>query len=375
MRFEVFGDPRTLGSIRPQWDVLASRVGSPYCSPLWMLAWWRHVAPADTRPRFVAAFEDTRLVGLAPFVAAREGGGVWTYRLLGAPTSLRIEPLAEEGRELDFAKGVAQHLARLRPFPAMIRLEGIASSSLWPRALRDGWPGAKRPTLHRINSMTAPHVSVAGSYEDWFAARTRNFRQQMRRTQRQLAAEGGVVQRARSVDDIRRALRELRRLHDSRWGPRGGSAVMSPRVENMLLDLAQASDGTGRHNLRIWTIHVHDRVISSQLFLSSGGEVSYWLGGFDNAWGAYRPSIVTILRAIEEAFERGDRRVDLGGGSQSYKMRFADGEDVLEWWAIVPPGRTSPAARAALAVDERRKTVAAKLPPDVKRRIKRLIGR
>ncbi len=342
---------------------------------MWMLAWWRHVPLADTQPRFVAAFDDERLVGLAPFVAAHEGRGFWTYRLLGAPTSLRIEPLVDEGREREFAQGVAAHLARLRPFPAMIRLEGIGSDSLWPQALQEQWPGPKRPTVHRVNSMTAPHVTVSGSYEDWFAARTRNFRQQMRRTQRQLAAEGGVIRRARSVDDIGRAVRELRRLHDNRWATRGGSAVMSSRVENMLLDLAHASDGTARHNLRIWTIEVGGHVISSQLFLSSGGEVAYWLGGFDNAWGAYRPSIVTILRAIEEAFERGDRRVDLGGGSQSYKMRFADGEDVLEWWAIVPPGRTSPAARAALAVDEGRKTVAAKLPPDIKRRIKQLIGR
>lgn len=376
MRLQVFGDPQTLDRLRVEWDSLASRSGVPYCSPVWMLSWWRQVADPTAQPRFIAGFDNAdRLVGLAPFFAQRNGAGLWTYRILGAPTSPRTEPLADLEYQEEFVSQVADKLATLRPFPALVRLEGIVAGSVWARGLRAGWPSAQRPVLERVRSMEAPTVTITGTYDEWFAARTRNFRQQMRRTQRQLADRGAVVERARSSDDIRRAIAELRRLHEGRWQGRGGSSVMTSSVERMLQDIANSSDGTGRHELRLWTIRVDDRIISSQLFLSLGGEVAYWLGGFDDEWGPFRPSIITILKAIEEAFYNGDRRVDLGGGSQPYKMRFADGEDVLEWWALVPPGPTAGPARATLAAAKARVALVDKLPPDVKRLLKRVVRR
>ncbi|MFN2595263.1 MAG: GNAT family N-acetyltransferase [Actinomycetota bacterium] len=374
MKLEVFGDPTTLDRIQDEWDALASERGRPYSSPVWMLSWWRQVAPSAAQPRFVAGFDERgRMCGIAPFFAQRNAAGLWTYRILGASTSPRAEPLASAEREEEFVGEVVRKLAELRPFPALIRLEGIPSGSPWPRGFRMQWPTAETPKLAQVDSMGSPTLSISGTYDEWFAARTRNFRQQMRRTQRQLAEQGAVLDRASGEDDLRNAVAALRNLHEQRWASRGGSAVMSTRVERMLLDIVNSDEGTKR--LRLWTIKVGDRIISSQAFLSSGGEVTYWLGGFDEAWRAYRPSIIAILAAIQESFARGDRRVDLGGGSQSYKLRFTDGEDTLEWWAVVPPGPTSAAARAALLAARGRGSLAGKLPPGVKRRIKQLVRR
>ena len=37
-------------------------------------------------------------------------------------------------------------------------------------------------------------------------------------------------------------------------------------------------------------------------------------------------------------FERGDRRIHLGLGEQSYKQRLADGNDPVAWVMIMTPG-------------------------------------
>jgi hypothetical protein len=60
---------------------------------------------------------------------------------------------------------------------------------------------------------------------------------------------------------------------------RGGSGVLSRRVERMLE--AASVDLVTDLRLRLWTLELSGTTISAQIFLAGGGEVSYWLGGFD----------------------------------------------------------------------------------------------
>ncbi len=70
--------------------------------------------------------------------------------------------------------------------------------------------------------------------------------------------------------------------------------------------------------------------------------MSYWLGGFDDEWAREKPALVALLAAVEDAFARGDKRVDLGGGTQGYKLRFSDGQDELQWTSLAPRTARAP---------------------------------
>ena len=48
-----------------------------------------------------------------------------------------------------------------------------------------------------------------------------------------------------------------------------------------------------------------------------------------------------ILAVVEDAFERGEERVDLGLGGQHYKLRFADRNDPVESTNLIPGGYTN----------------------------------
>ena len=111
------------------------------------------------------------------------------------------------------------------------------------------------------------------------------------------------------------------------------------------------------------------------LFLAAGGEVAYWLGGFDDARAAQQPAMQTILAAIEEALEQGDARLDLGAGAQDYKYRFADGEDELRTVTIVPRGPRYALARAALLPDHARRAVTTRIPDPWRERLRRSLAR
>ncbi len=335
VRSVLIEDPAELEAYGASWDALAVKLGRPYCAPAWMLAWLRHAEPR-VNLRTVVALDGERMVGIAPFCVTRNRLGLGSYSLLAAASCSPVEPLAEPGREREAAAAFASCLAGARPRADLLVLEGIHASSSWPSLIAAEWPG-RRPRLQRGVSHPAPELRLSGvTVEGWLPSKSGNFRSQVRRSRRQLEAQGASFRMSRSPDELDRDLESFARLHHARWAHRGGSGALTPGVERMLRDAAR--DLISDERFRLFCIDVDGRTIAAEVFLAAGGELSYWLGGFDDAWAAQRPSILGIVAAIEDALQRGEARCDLGPGAQPYKYRLADGEQRAEWLTLVPPG-------------------------------------
>jgi CelD/BcsL family acetyltransferase involved in cellulose biosynthesis len=330
-----------------------------------MLAWWRHAAPPDAELRAVVVRANGDVVALAPFFGDRRRS-LSRWRLLGAGTSSRREPLARPGLEDEAAAAFAHAIARADPPPDFLVFEDVPSASPWPALLAAAWPG--EPAWSRVDwTVPAPTLHLRGkTYDAWLESKSSSFRKQMRRMGRQLE-ERGATSRLRVADSD---LRAFAALHHARWQARGGSLALDGRVEAMLADVARTLPPS---RFRLWSTEVAGRTISSHLFLAAGGEVSYWLGGFDEAWAAQQPALQTVLTAIEHALEQGDDRLDLGPGGQEYKYRFADGEDILRTVTVVPPSARYRLVRALLVPDHARRAVASRLPEGWKPALKRLL--
>jgi CelD/BcsL family acetyltransferase involved in cellulose biosynthesis len=303
---EVVEQTAALHAYAAAWDRLAVAARRPVAAPGWLLPWLEH-ASAGARPYVVIVREDDDVVAIAPFAVAREHG-VRRLRLIAARTSFGVDVLCRPGRERD----AAAHIRGVLNADA-ITFDGIPATSPWPALL--GGRGVHAPRI--AMRVAVPEVRLT---PDWLATRSANFRQQMRRAWRKLNAE------LTTEPDVE----AFARLHRARWDPRGGSGVLTPGVEAML-----KATQLGPDRLRLYTLRTGDRAISSHLFLAAGGHVTYWLGGFDDAYAKQHPAQLVILRAIEDAIERGDHTLDLGAGDQPYKRRFATGETAL-LTAVVP---------------------------------------
>jgi CelD/BcsL family acetyltransferase involved in cellulose biosynthesis len=213
----------------------------------------------------------------------------------------------------------------------------------------------------------------AEDVDAYLKSRSSNFRQQMRRARRKLEKEGAVFRTAATPEEIDRDLDAFERLHNARWEHRGGSAALVEGVDAMLRQAGRDLLEGGR--LRLDSIDVGGRTVSSQLYLAAGGEVTYWLGGFDDDFGSYKPALVALVEAIADSLRRGDDRFDLGPGDQDYKYRLADGKEELAWVTLVPPGPAHLLGRAALAPTQARRALAARLPEDARERVKKLLRR
>jgi len=358
---KIVHDPHQLGPWLSRWDALAVTSRLPYCAPAWMLAWWRHAAPPYSQLRVVTVTNEGELLGVAPFFLEQGLGRLNRYRLLGPRNSTPRDLLARPGAEKQVAAAIATTIATAEQRPHLVLLDGIRSDSRWPEWLAQAWPCRVAPAQHTAGSDTAPTLEVRGTFEQWLASKSSNFRQQMRRHRRQLERRGAVFRLATSAEDIERGLRAFSLLHHSRWSGRGGSARLNQGIELMLREAAKALLGHVR--FRLWSIEVDGKVISSQIFVAAGGELAYWLGGFDDAWAAQQPALQTILAAIQHAWEVGDTRISLGGGGQEYKYRFADGHDVVEAISLVPFGLRYPITQAQLVA-------VARISPRARERLK-----
>jgi CelD/BcsL family acetyltransferase involved in cellulose biosynthesis len=343
----VIEDVAEAQSLATEWDALAVARSLPLCAPGWMLSWWRHLAPPASELRVIAVRDGSQLVALAPWFVQVGAGGRTDVRFLGAELSDRVDVLCASGREREVAAALRQALARLRPRPDVIAFEAVPLTSLWTRRLAGGWDGRMRFARYRNSAYPAPAVTLpAGPPGAWLSGRSSNFRGQMGRMRRRLEQRGGAVRQVTDPLEVEGAVSALLELNAGRWEGRGVSNLAREGVAGLLREAARA---LGPDRLRLWVVELEGEPISVQLFLAAGEEIKYWNGGWSEAHADLKPSMLTILAALEDAIARGQSRLDLGVGEHPYKLRFADTEDTLTWGGLAVRNRRWPRTAAELA--------------------------
>jgi CelD/BcsL family acetyltransferase involved in cellulose biosynthesis len=370
---QVLREIRELEAVAQEWDELSVDAGAPFTSPKWLIPWWRHAAPSGASLCVIVVRGDGGVVvGVAPLFSEKDAVGLRKARFLGAGASLYVEPVARAGMEEAVAAAIAQVLVAHQPRVDYMTFEGTYADSPWRSLIADAWPGGSC-WWHAPLTMPAPFIDTsARSHEEWFASKSKNFREQTRRRRRQLEKKGATFRVTSDPEELDKDLEAFVALHHARWDPKGGSAVLSDGVRTMLPPAGKALLPDGR--FRLWSIDVEGRVISSHLFIEAGGRSAYWLGGFDPEWSAQQPALQTLVAAIEDGWGKGDRLVDLGAGGQDYKYRLADDDRLVVWGVLVFPSRRW-LVRARLGPYHLKRAVLNRLPDNVKDRVKSLLRR
>jgi CelD/BcsL family acetyltransferase involved in cellulose biosynthesis len=371
---EILEDLSAAEVLVPAWDELAVSCSLPVCAPGWMLSWWKHAAPARTALRIVAVREDSGLLAVAPWFVHTDERKRIDMRLLGAELSDRVDILCRAGREREVAGALRQALDGIRPRPDLIAFEAVPLSSRWTKLLASGPRGHTRFARFRNSAYPTPVVMLpSGTPEEWLAGRSSNFRSQMGRLRRRLERRGGSIRHISDPSEMQAALRSLQALHAHRWEGRGSSKLAMPGVPELLSDAAVA---LGPERMRLWAVEVEGELISVQLFLAAGGEVKYWNGGWSEAHADLKPSMLTILAALQDAIARGEQRLDLGVGTHPYKLRFANDQDTLTWGGLIARNRRWAHTRAEitpLVARYRAKQLALAMPDPLANRLQAIV--
>ena len=217
----------------------------------------------------------------------------------------------------EHASTVLRHLAHWFSCarPALIELDGLISDSrlggVLPKPVRSVVCGA------------APWVHLGSSFEAFLAERPGRLLQDLKRSQRRLAA-AGIHYRPVPSWDVERSLRNLRVLHENQWGTH--SAFLQGWTEFS----RAAVEGARRGHVNFHELVRDDHVVASSVVFYVGGRAS----GVQSARVLDDPSLsgagtVLLAAAIEQAFDRGCHEMDFLRGDEAYKAGWTTGSRQL----------------------------------------------
>lgn len=357
------------------WDAMAIRAGSPCALSGWVLGAARHLSGRSAVDLLllrdagvlvgVAAFQHNRWDGLLPIEAWIQV--TWNFGHGNAP-------LASHGHEGDLADAIARHFADREVSPSMLTIAWDDLDSPWPARLALAWDGRIQ---HRIeSSKVCPIVTMAAGHDAWLAAKSRNFRQNIKRRTKAIASRGGFVRRSDDPAQVRRDVVEIWDVHRARFASLHKTSDLTDGHRAALLDAAPSLVAGG--HLRVWVIEHEGRVVAGQIHVRAGDGMYFYNGGMDPDWAHQAPGEVLLHAAVQDAHTLGVRALDLGPGAFPYKLHFADAERQIASHDLFAIDGRYLATRARLA--RKHLTLAARhwvaeLPEDRRNDVKRLLRR
>jgi CelD/BcsL family acetyltransferase involved in cellulose biosynthesis len=308
-------DPiESLDSLEEEWNALAAETGNIFATWEWASIWWRHFGRGRDLLARACYTSDNRLFAILPLYlsAARP---LRIARFLGHRESDHLGPICRESDRAEAGRALLETLRRLRL--DLFVGENMPAHQGWSALL-----GAK--VLRRTGS---PVLRFHGaSWDELLAARSANFREQVRRRERKLRREHEVC--FRLTDDPERLHQDLDilfSLHSARWK---GGGLFTSRSEGFHREFAACAMERGW--LRLWILELDGEPASAWYGFRFGDAESYYQAGRDPAWSGSSVGFVLLAHTIREALEDGVGEYRFLEGGEDYKYRFTKEDPGLE---------------------------------------------
>lgn len=308
MRLEPLDD---LGAARTEWEALAQRCGNVFSTWEWADAWWRHLGDGARLLAFTCRRENGTAAAILPLCVRRGMLGLRMAGWIGSGPADELGPIcAPEDRDLA-ARGMREAIDRTRGQWDVLLLDGLPAAEHWPAQL-------SAPRIHR---MPSPVITFpAGGWDGYLAARSSNFRGQVRRRERRLRREHELGFRlADEPAAVAPALDEVIRLHDLRW--HDGSAAFARARRPFHHDFAARAHELGW--LRLWLLELDGRVVAGWYGFRFGGQEWFYQSGRDPGHDSDVVGFVLMAHTVRAAAQDGIGVYRLLAGGEAYKARFA----------------------------------------------------
>jgi CelD/BcsL family acetyltransferase involved in cellulose biosynthesis len=317
-----------LSAIEDEWDALAERSGSIFSTALWSRLWWWHFGRDRELLLHAARSADGGLTVVVPLYA-------WRRRLPRVVRFLGHGPGDELGPV--YARGDHDQAARAL---------GTALDELdWSVFLGEQLPGDEgwtdllggRTWRHEAS----PTLRLPGSWEEYLAGRSANFRQQLRRREEALSREGDVALRLADPATLEGDMDALFALHRARWGGAGSDFDDTPFHREL------AREALGRGWLRLWLLELDGSPIAAWHGFRVGSIASYYQAGRDPTYERLSVGFVLLAHSIRSAIGEGANEYRFGRGDEAFKSRFTGDDPRLETVALTRGTAGAAAYRSA----------------------------
>jgi CelD/BcsL family acetyltransferase involved in cellulose biosynthesis len=332
MDVREFNDPARLQELRPAWSTLLEQTaGASFFQTLdWLEAYWRHYGQSQ-RLRVIVTFDQGEPSGILPLVVRREPTKLGHVKFLTYPLDYwgsyygPIGPRPQETLE----RGLAYlHSSAVRRDWDVLELRWVGGTNEALAQTEAALHMLQLP-VEQCEFDSSGIVTLEGTWEDYLARRTSKWRNNLRRSQRRLAERGARYVRYRTdgqnvVDPRWEFFDACLRIAHASWqsDSTDGTTLSHASIQPFLRDLHAAAAKCGGIDLNL--LFLEDEPIAFAYNYHYHGNVFGLRAGYDAT--ACRDGVGNVLYAhiIEDAYQRGDWRYDMGPGSLALKRYFID---------------------------------------------------
>jgi CelD/BcsL family acetyltransferase involved in cellulose biosynthesis len=312
-----------------EWSEFAQTAdaGNPFVHPDWLVPWAERFVRSNEQIWLLAARQDGRLIGVAPFYRHSWGPGLaHSMQLWGTGRHTRFielpQFLLDPGDPRKAARALVSGLS------AESRSWDWAYVSLPPQLwLQPDWLPKGGSIIILMKMVRASVIrSIDGAAPP---AMKRNVRESLRRGRNRLDRSypgrwsiDSVTGRA----DILRALPDLTALHQARSAIIGKEAHRNSLTDKADISFLAAalSASADRGGACIYRLLVEGRAVAALLVLRGAGSSYFLLSGMSEQFWDYSPVTLLQGRAIDDAIKLGHRQVNLSTGPDRAKTRWSE---------------------------------------------------
>jgi CelD/BcsL family acetyltransferase involved in cellulose biosynthesis len=299
--------------IEPAWWLLWERCSrrTPFQSPGWLLPWYRAFRPGE--PVAFAFWHAGRLVGIAPFYAKHEQGGLH-LQSFGTAVSDFLDMLVEPGWEdlvLD-AFAIA-----------------LAAETGWNKITFDELPSdAITLRLKNLPACTASE-KIAGTCPVLALERRvpvesnlpAHMRRNLRKARRRAARRGDMHFILADESAAQRTFNRLVDLHAARWRTRGQPGVLADeRIRQFHADVIKAL--YPKAVARLYELRIAGQTAAAYYGFRDNGRAYAYIAGFDPRFACESPGSLLLAHVIADSVSDGAREFHFLRGSETYKYSW-----------------------------------------------------
>ena len=307
-----------------QWNSLLKQSASDtfFLTWEWIAPWWNAYGTGKT-PFVLAAWENDRLVGLAPLMTetVRKAGRKWKYlRFIGdgSHDSDYLDCFAQRGKEQEFMAAVLEHLGEHRDLWHCLELHGPVETSPFMQAVSSrlsglGWTFATEevPCL----TLKLPHT-----WDEYMQALKPRFRSKVRSALSFF--EGGLKLspvECTSEAQLDEWLPIFFDLHGKRWQSKGKPGVFHGDAKRKFYaEMSRAALKAGV--LSFHRLDWGERALALQYGFSYNGGFLLLQEAYDPAFEQLRPGLALRAFRLREMIAQGAGEYDFLAGVAQHKL-------------------------------------------------------
>ena len=182
------------------------------------------------------------------------------------------------------------------------------------------------PRLRTMDYIETAHVPVAGTFDDYWAARGKNLRTNVKRQRAKLADEGVAVHLdvVETPGAVAAAIAEYGRLETAGWKAGIGTAVAADNAQGRFYTSVFESfcaRGAGR----IYRYLFDDKVVAMDLCIEDAGVLVILKTAYDETYKNVSPASLMRHEYFRQIFDGGSiRRVEFYGKVMEWHRRWTD---------------------------------------------------